>query len=201
MSASSLTVLGDSFVEGRGDPSPSGGYRGWVPRFAGQMGLRGSRVRNLGAFQATTSNVVDLQLQIALSIRSPLVGVVVGVNDLVSAYDAATFERNLHRIFGELRDTGATVFTATYPDIPARLPVPDGFRELLRTRFVAANAVLNEVAVSTGTQLLDIAESDEWTQPEMWTPDGLHPSPMGHKLFASGTAELVSRATATTIAA
>ncbi len=201
MSASSLTVLGDSFVEGRGDPSAAGGYRGWVPRFAGQMGLRSNRVRNFGTFQATTSNVVELQLQKALSVRSPLVGVVVGVNDLVSAYDAPTFERNLHRIFGELRDTGATVFTATYPDIPARLPIPDGFRELLRARFVAANAVLNEVAVSTGTQLLDIAASDEWTRPEMWTSDGLHPSPMGHKLFASDTAELVSRATATTIAA
>lgn len=201
MSAPSLTVLGDSFVEGRGDPAAGGGYRGWVPRLASQIGLRSNRIRNLGTYQATTSKVVDLQLAVAVAARSPLIGVVVGVNDLVSDYSAPRFEQNLRRIFGDLQDSGATVFTATYPDIPARLPVPEGFRDLLRERFTRANAVLSEVTSDTGTLLLDIAASAEWAHDEMWTSDGVHPSSAGHRLFASAAAELVSRATATTIAA
>jgi len=35
----------------------------------------------------------------------------------------------------------------------------------------------------------------------MWTSDGLHPSPTGHREFALSAAELVSNSTATTLAA
>ncbi|MDJ0362803.1 SGNH/GDSL hydrolase family protein [Rhodococcus sp. H29-C3] len=201
MSATTLTVVGDSFVEGRGDPVEGGGYRGWVPRFAGQIGLRSNKVRNFGTHGATTTNVLDLQLPGALSTRSSLYGVVVGVNDLVSDYERARFEDNLHSIFDKLRTGGATVFTASYPDIPGRLPVPVQFRELLRERFTEANAALTEVARATGTLLLDIASSPQWSEGEMWTLDGLHPSSIGHRQFAASAVELVYQTTATTLAA
>ncbi|MDJ0394205.1 SGNH/GDSL hydrolase family protein [Rhodococcus sp. G-MC3] len=201
MSTATLTVVGDSFVEGRGDPVEGGGYRGWVPRFAGQIGLRGSKVRNFGTHGATTTNVLLTQLPGALSTRSSLYGVVVGVNDLVSDYERPRFEDNLHAIFDKLRTSGATVFTATYPDIPARLAIPDQFKELLRLRFTEANVALAEVTRSTGTLLLDIAASPQWSEGEMWTADGLHPSSIGHREFAASAAELVYQTTATTLAA
>ncbi|MCC3332740.1 SGNH/GDSL hydrolase family protein [Nocardia abscessus] len=201
MNAPVLTALGDSFVEGRGDAAPGGGYRGWVPRLGGQLGLRPAAVRNLGEHGATTGIVLEKQLRVALSGRSGLFGVVVGVNDLVSDYDQERFARNLAELFGALRAGGATVFTASYPDIPARLPVPDGFRALLRERFAFANAVLADVVADTGTLLLDIAAQPEWERPQMWTADGLHPSSLGHHLFAAGVAELVASRTATTVAA
>ena len=201
MSLASLTVVGDSFVEGRGDPIDGGGYRGWVPRFAGQMGMRGRGIRNFGTHGATTSDVLETQIPDAVAGRSPLYGVVVGVNDLVSDYVRRRFEDNLHAIFGELRTGGATVFTATYPDIPARLPVPERFKALLRERFTEANVALAEVTRSTGTLLLDIAASPQWSHADMWTSDGLHPSPTGHREFALSAAELVSNSTATTLAA
>jgi lysophospholipase L1-like esterase len=201
MSAPVLTALGDSFVEGRGDAAPGGGYRGWVPRLGGQLGLRPAAVRNLGEHGATTTVVLERQLGVALSGRASLFGVVVGVNDLVSDFDEGRFARNLAALFGALRAGGATVFTAGYPDIPARLPVPDGFRALLRERFAFANAVLADVAADTGTLLLDIAAEPEWEQPQMWTADGLHPSSLGHHRFAASVAELVASRTATTVAA
>ncbi|MFC0453334.1 SGNH/GDSL hydrolase family protein [Rhodococcus jostii] len=201
MTGQGLTVLGDSFVEGRGDPVQDGGYRGWVPRFAGQIGLRSSRVRNLGTHGATTGDVVETQLASALGSRAPLVGVVVGVNDLVSDYAPDRFARNLRTIFGDLRGSGATVFTATYPDIPARLPVPDGFKSLLRERFAEANDVLVDVVTDTGSLLIDLRAGTEWGRDDMWTSDGLHPSPEGHRSFAAAAADLVSRASATTLAA
>ncbi|MEU4596809.1 SGNH/GDSL hydrolase family protein [Nocardia sp. NPDC023988] len=202
MIAAGLTALGDSFVEGRGDPAATGGYRGWVARLGGQLGLRPTTIRNFGTHGATTGDVVASQLAPATSAaRAGLYGVVVGVNDLVSAYDEARFADNLHTIFTTLRAEDATVFTASYPDIPARLPVPDGFRALLRERFTAANDVLARVTDDTGTLLLDIAARPEWARPEVWTADGLHPSPVGHRLFAAAAAELIASATATTVAA
>ncbi|WP_280408010.1 SGNH/GDSL hydrolase family protein [Nocardia brasiliensis] len=201
MSTPGLVALGDSFVEGRGDAAAGGGYRGWVPRLGGQLGLRPAVVRNFGTHGATTTAVLEQQLRLAVSTRAGLYGVVVGVNDLVSDFDAVRFERNLGTLFGTLRATGATVFTAGYPDIPARLPVPDKFRALLRERFVFANTVLADVTAATGTLLLDIAAAPEWEQPQLWTADGLHPSSLGHHLFACGAAELIASRTATTVAA
>ena len=72
-----LTALGDSFVEGRGDPSHAGSWHGWVPRLAEMLGIAPSSVRNLGVHMATTQDVVDRQLGTALANKSPLIGVVV----------------------------------------------------------------------------------------------------------------------------
>ncbi|MFF0543616.1 SGNH/GDSL hydrolase family protein [Nocardia thailandica] len=196
-----LVALGDSFVEGRGDPAPAGGYRGWVSRLSGQLGLRPAAVRNLGTHGATTAAVLNGQLGRATSGRAALYGVVVGVNDLVSDYDPVRFADNLATLFGTLAQQRATVFTAGYPDIPARLPVPDGFRALLRDRFAEANDVLSRVSAATGTLLLDIDARPEWERAEVWTADGLHPSPLGHRLFAAAAAELIASTTATTVAA
>ncbi|HVV12545.1 SGNH/GDSL hydrolase family protein [Amycolatopsis sp.] len=187
-----LTVLGDSFVEGRGDPAPGGGYHGWVPRFAGLLGLAGTAVRNLGTYQATTSDVIKAQLPRALAGKPPLIGVIAGVNDLVQDYDAARFRRNLHTVFGSLSGMDTTVFTAGYPDIPGNLPVPDGFRRLLRARFAEANEALADVCALTGTLRLEIDTDPEWTDPAMWSADGLHPSPLGHRRFAESMADQVA---------
>ena len=52
-----------------------------------------------------------------------------------------------------------------------------------------------------GAVVVDLAARPEWERPEMWTEDGLHPSPLGHRLFAVAAAELISSTTATTVAA
>ena len=195
-----LAVLGDSFVEGRGDPAPGGTWRGWVPRLAEALRLPAGAVRNAGTHGATTQDVVDHQLARTLVPKAPLIGVIVGVNDLVSAYDAVRFERNLRTIFGTLGGADTTVVTATYPDIPANLPVPDGFRALLRSRFDEANTALRAVSAATGTLVLDIARSPEWRDRAMWAEDGLHPSALGHRRFAESVHDLLTRATGLTAA-
>jgi lysophospholipase L1-like esterase len=195
MSATRLTVLGDSFVEGRGDPAPGGGFRGWVPRLAELLGVPPRSIRNLGVHGATTSDVLDRQLPGALAGKPPLIGVVVGVNDLVSAYEPARFADNLHTLFTALSGMDTTVVTADYPDIPANLPVPPAFRQLLRDRFAEANAVLHEVTAANGTHCLRLAAAPEWADRAMWSADGLHPSPLGHRRFAEEAAGLVAAAT------
>jgi lysophospholipase L1-like esterase len=190
-----LTALGDSFVEGRGDPAPHGtGWHGWVPRLAELLGVPATAVRNLGAHQATTQLVADRQLPAALVNKSPLCGVVVGVNDLITDYAPARMRRNLTTVFGRLTGAETVVFTATYADIPANLPVPEPFRRLLRERFAAANDLLREIAAATGALCLDVTGVPQWSEPSMWDPDGLHPSPRGHRWFAEAAADLLERA-------
>lgn len=180
-----LTVLGDSFVEGRGDPDPDGGFRAWAPLLAESLGVRAGRWRNLGAYQATTQVVVETQLRRAVADQSPLVGVVVGANDLVSDYEPRRFRGNLDRIFGSLCGPDTTVFTSSYPDMPARLPVPDRFRALLRDRFTEANEVLTATCRRHGVLLLDVARCPRWTADDgVWSADGLHPNAAGHRRFA-----------------
>ena len=191
MPAIRLTVLGDSFSEGRGDPSLDGPYHGWVPRLAARLGLPGAAVRNLGAHQATTSHVVEAQLPAALAGKAPLIGVMAGVNDLVSDYNPNRFARNLRRIFSACGGMSTTVFTGTYPDIPGNLPLPEEFRQLLRDRFAEANRILREVTAVTGTLLIDLAGDPVWARPAMWASDGLHPSAAGHQYFADTVAGLL----------
>ena len=194
MSAFRLTALGDSFVEGWGDPSPTGSWRGWVTHLAEMLGIPLSGVRNLGAHKATTQSVVDRQLGSALLNKSPLIGVVVGVNDLVSDFDLVRMRRNLTTIFGRLAGMDTIVFTATYADIPGNLPVPDAFRTLLRRRFAEANEALTEISRAHGALCVDVATPPQWSDPAFWSADGLHPSPLGHRHFAESVADLLDRA-------
>ncbi|CAO5253107.1 SGNH/GDSL hydrolase family protein [Frankia sp. AgKG'84/4] len=188
-----FTALGDSFVEGRGDVAADGSYIGWARRFARRMGVSPRETRNLGVYQATTQHVVDRQLRQALARKAPLIGVVVGVNDMVQDWAPDRFTRNLETIFGSLAGLDTTVFTASYPDIPANLPLPEEFRALLRERFTFANTVLREVCAATATLHLDIAAGAEWSGRGLWSADGLHPNTDGHHRFAEDMAELVER--------
>ncbi|MEU8782762.1 SGNH/GDSL hydrolase family protein [Streptomyces sp. NPDC048637] len=198
MPAIRLTVLGDSFVEGRGDPAPGDGFRGWVSRFAGWLNLPRGTLLNLGVHGATTQDVVDGQLRRALVNKAPLTGVIVGVNDLIGDYDQVRFRRNLHTIFSSLAGADTTVLTAGYPDIPGNLPLPDLFRNQMRERFAEANAALYDVTRATGTLCLGLDRLPEWREPALWSEDGLHPSPLGHQRFADSMADLFSHATGMT---
>ncbi|ABW13345.1 lipolytic protein G-D-S-L family [Parafrankia sp. EAN1pec] len=195
MSRTRLTVLGDSFAEGRGDPRPGGGYAGWVPRFAELFGIPHGGYRNLGTHQATTQHILEYQVPAALVTKATVIGVIGGVNDLVSDYEPARFRRNLAAVLGRLAGPDTVLFTATYPDIPGNLAVPASFRALLRDRFAQANAYLQETAAATGAVCLDIAAATEWRGRALWDPDGLHPNPAGHRHFAETMADHLDRHT------
>ncbi len=195
MAKARMTVIGDSFVEGRGDPAPDGTYRGWVPRFAEMFGIPRNGYLNLGTFDATTQDVIDRQLRVALVNKAPLIGFVAGVNDLIRDYDATRFRRNLETIFTTLNGPDTVMFTATYADIPRNLPLPASFQQLLLARFAEANECLREISARTGALCLDVVNSQEWADPAMWSADGLHPSPAGHRRFAEAMADLVGLAT------
>jgi lysophospholipase L1-like esterase len=194
MTANRLTVLGDSFVEGRGDPRPDGTFRGWVPAFATLLGIPTTSYVNLGTFQATAQDVLDAQLTTALRNKAPLIGVIAGFNDVVLGYDRPRFRRAMGEIFARLAGAATTMFTATYPDIPSRLFPPGERRAVLRNQLADANDVLRTLAARDGVVCLDVARAPGWSDPALWSADGTHPSAVGHRLFAEIMAEAVAEA-------
>ncbi|NIJ11896.1 lysophospholipase L1-like esterase [Saccharomonospora amisosensis] len=189
-----LMTIGDSFAEGRGDPLPDGRFRGWVPRLAELIGVRPDEYVNLGSFGATTQDVVDHQLATALDCDAPLYGVTVGGNDLVSReYEAARFRHNLRHILTLLTMRGARVFTINWPDIPGRIPgLSDDKRRALRARFADANEYMNKLTAELGVLRYDMIDTPVTRDSAMWSPDGMHPSPEGHRVIAAQIAELLS---------
>jgi lysophospholipase L1-like esterase len=189
-----LVVLGDSFAEGRGDPQPDGTFVGWVPRVARLLGIDEADVLNLGAFGATTQDVVDAQLSATAGVTTPLLGVAVGGNDLVRAYDRDRMRANLRAIFETVTGVpNRTVFTHDYPDIPGRIPgVPADAVAALRLRFADANEYLAQLCDELGVLRYGLATAELTQDPAMWYPDGIHPSALGHRRIAVEIAALLS---------
>ncbi|HEX3781793.1 MAG TPA: GDSL-type esterase/lipase family protein [Pseudonocardiaceae bacterium] len=197
MSEAKLTVCGDSCAEGRGGTvRPDGSFAGFVAQMAEVLGISDGVV-NLGSFGATTQDVVDHQLPTALRNPAPLMGVIVGGNDLVTDYQRDRFQRNLRHIFTSLVQPGRLVFTTNWPSIPDRLPgIPDAHRVVLRGRFAEANEFFAELVQELGVICLDMVNAPISADPAMWSADGMHPSSAGHKAIGTAMADLTDEASA-----
>ncbi|MGW3290803.1 SGNH/GDSL hydrolase family protein [Streptomyces sp. NPDC001002] len=188
MPTNRLTVIGDSFVEGWGDPAADGGFHGWAARLADLLDLPPGSVRNLGQYGSTTQRVVNRQLPRALAGKAPIIGVVVGVNDLLGDYDARRYRRNMRTILESLAGADTTVLTANYPDFLRDQPSPAVSHQAMYDRFEEGNAVVEELAASTGAILVDVRRPRKWREAAMWADDNLHPGPLGHQVFAEDAA-------------
>lgn len=195
MSELKLTVIGDSFAEGRGGTvRTDGSFAGFTVQMTKMLGISGG-ILNLGSFGATTQDVVDRQLSVALENPAPLMGVIVGGNDLVTGYHRDRFRRNLRHIHASLARPGTLVFTTNWPNIPDRLPdLDDRVRAVLRERFAQANEYLDELVDELGLICLDLVHAPITADPAMWCPDGMHPSPAGHQVIGTAMADLIDEA-------
>jgi hypothetical protein len=117
---------------------------------------------------------------------------VVGVNDLVAArFDLASFDKEVDKLFAILRASGATVLSATLPDLGALVPLPGRVLDQLRDRHGDVNAVLRTRAAEHGVALLDLDGLVEALDRRVWRPDRLHPNPVGHALLAEAMLQLL----------
>ena len=199
MSDLQLTVIGDSFAQGRGGVfRTDGSFAGFTAQMAEVLGISG-RTLNLGSYGATTQDVVDRQLPVALARPAPLMGVIVGGNDLVTDYDGDRFRRNLRHIYTSLVRPGRLVFTTNWPNIPDRLPgLDDRARSLLRGRFAEANQFLDQLSYELDLVCLDLLNAPITADPVMWS-DGMHPSPAGHHVIGTAMADLIDEARTTRV--
>ena len=178
-------ALGDSFTEGIGDPSPEspGGHRGWADRVAEELarGRDDFAYANLAIRGRLLNQIIDEQLQPAIELRPDLVTICAGGNDVIRpGGDPDRLAEKMDAAVARLTESGATVVLFTGPDL-GTTPVLGS----VRGRVAIYNENLRTIAARHDLVIADMWALRELSNREMWAPDRLHFSPLGHHTIAS----------------
>jgi lysophospholipase L1-like esterase len=140
------------------------------------LAVRGRRIRDL----------LDDQLPVALAMQPDLITVCIGMNDVTRPgrhfEDALTELDELHT---RLAESEATVVTTTFPNLAKILPVG----RVIAPRVERINAEIRRATDRYGFRLVDLYHAPSMTEPATWSPDRVHGSTVGHRLFAAAAAE------------
>ncbi|MGH3765392.1 MAG: SGNH/GDSL hydrolase family protein [Pseudonocardiaceae bacterium] len=192
----SLAVLGDSTAVGMGDPVPAGGWRGFGPLLAAALGAPDQiRYHNLSAIGARMADLRRQQLPAALAKRPDVAVVLAGMNDtLRSDFDSGEIRENLAATVSALRASGAVVLVTRYHEHGRVFRLPGPLRRALHHRIDQLNLAADHVVAEHGALCLDLHLLPGAYDTATWSVDRLHPAELGHRMLASGYAELLSGA-------
>ena len=177
-------ALGDSFTEGIGDPEPTspGGHRGWADRVAEVLALQTTdfAYANLAIRGRLLQQILDEQVEPALELKPDLISISAGGNDIIRPGTdpddvASRFESGLARLTSD----GATVVMFNGPDI-GMTPVLGR----VRGKVAIYNENLRYLARKYDAVVADMWSLRELADSQMWAPDRLHFSPIGHHTIA-----------------
>lgn len=176
--------IGDSFAEGVGDEEPSlpNGVRGWSDRVAEELAksVDGFAYANLAIRGRLLEQIRDEQAEAALALQPDLISVSAGGNNILrpgASPDAVSGE--LESLVQLLARDGATVVFFNGPDI-GKTPV----MKQIRGRVGIYNSNLHGIAIRNDAIVVDLWNAKHLQLPQMWSPDRLHFSPMGHHEIA-----------------
>jgi lysophospholipase L1-like esterase len=176
-------ALGDSFTAGLVTGEPR-----WADEVARALGPD-TRYENLAWVGATSVDVEERQLELALAMRPDVVTLVCGANDVLESVrpDPREYEQRLARMFDRLRAEApqAEVITATYPDISRFLDLRPRTRARVEQGMHRFNAACRAVAGRYGVALLDSLDDPATGERDTYADDGFHPSPEGHRRAAA----------------
>jgi lysophospholipase L1-like esterase len=184
-------ALGDSTGVGIGD-KVDGGYPERLFRRLKSCGVDAG-ILNLAHSGATTSDVLQGQVQKGASMRPSLVTLGIGTNDLWRMTPVGTFEMNLKLIADHSERSGAEVVVSNLIDlthapiaglVDAFLRIP---RALFARRVHELNDRLNALARRprfTVVDMFSFSARELPSHPEYFCPDGFHPSAAGYDRWA-----------------
>lgn len=191
MGWNTYVALGDSFTEGVGDTDPTrpNGLRGWADRVAEQLAVDNPALRyaNLAIRGRLLDQVLDEQIDRALSLQPDLITIYAGGNDLMrGSVDLDAMMSRYEKALARLRSTGATVIVFTAYDA-GWAPI---FR-LTRGRSAIYNELLRAIAERQGARILDFWRLAGYDDYRMWDTDRLHMSSLGHARMACEVLDLI----------
>lgn len=186
---SRFVAIGDSFTEGIGDPEPQspGGHRGWADRVAEVLAERTDdfAYANLAIRGRLLQQIADGQVDAALALRPDLITISGGGNDIIRpGTDPDRVAELFDETIGRLRSRGATVVMFNGPDI-GMTPV----LRRMRGKVAIFNENLRAIAVKHDALVADMWSLRQVQNPQMWAPDRLHFSPLGHHTIAIAVLE------------
>ncbi len=181
---SRYVAIGDSFTEGIGDPEPSspGGHRGWADRVAEVLGAQSEdfAYANLAIRGRLLQQISDEQVDAALALKPDLISISAGGNDLIRpGTDPDDVAQRFEDIIVRLRRDDATVVMFNGPDI-GMTPV----LRRVRGKVAIYNENLRAIAHRHDAIVADMWSLRELSEAQMWAPDRLHFSPLGHHTIA-----------------
>ncbi|MFI2029810.1 SGNH/GDSL hydrolase family protein [Streptomyces buecherae] len=188
-----LVALGDSMALGRNDPEPRGGWRGWAPRLALNLGISRDAVVNTAAEGAVVADVVKHQIPGLTGTRPEVVAFSCGMNDVMGGTAPQEVARDLDALLSWAAGTGAVVVTTALLPCWDRLPLSRVRRSRLREVVARFNQDLAATALRYDAQCLDPAGLPATADPAMWSRDGIHLSPSGHQVIAEEFTRLVRK--------
>lgn len=187
-------ALGDSGTEGVGDdPHRDGSERGWADRLAEMLAEVNPELvyANLAVRGRRIAEVHEQQLAPALALEPDLATVVAGTNDMLRRrFDLDACLAHMDEMVRALSAAGATVVTATFPDLSGLIPAA----RFVRPRLRAFNAGLRLLADRRGAFLVEAGDFPVLANSQMWCADRLHLSPTGHRGLAVATARTLGLA-------
>ncbi|WP_203782678.1 SGNH/GDSL hydrolase family protein, partial [Paractinoplanes rishiriensis] len=184
MSWRTFVAMGDSFTEGLNDAYPDGRFRGWADLVAARLAVDSGPdfgYANLAIRGRLLGQVVDEQVEPAVSMRPDLVSLAAGGNDLLRPRaDPHALVARMEPAIARLRAEGADVLLFRFADV-SHLPA----QRIMAPRAAALNDGIGRLAERHGAYLVDLFADDAFRNPHLWSPDRLHLSPAGHRRVAA----------------
>lgn len=178
-------ALGDSTGAGQG--AKSGGYVARLFRKI-QTHRPESKLTNRCFSGATTSDLLNEQMDGIAELNPNLVTIGIGINDIGHGISISTFEKNYDLILSRLRaNTQAAIVITNIPEISTAPRIPQIMRTEYQQTIVKYNQKLEEVAARHGATVFDVyavTHEELPKHPEYFSADGFHPSDQGYELWA-----------------
>lgn len=178
-------ALGDSATVGVGDPV-HGGWRGWARLLADSLETAYDvSYCNLATLGATSTSVLEQQLDDAVAHRPDVASLIVGMNDMLkSTWDPDRLHHDLMTCADALTGQGALLLTARFHDHSPMWPLPRRMKRALQRRTDELNEVWDEVYACYGGLRIDFGAREDILHRKHWSADRLHPSEIGHRFLA-----------------
>lgn len=201
---STVLFQGDSITDCGRLTDPDGGLGAGYVRLTADI-LRAAYPRSAPAVLnrgISGNRVADLRARWdrdAIELAPDLVSVLIGVNDTWRRYatgeatSVASYERDYRHVLGRVRDELGARLVLVEPflvpvtaeqwtwreDLDPRIQVVRRLAAEFDAELLAADGLLNQAARAAGS-------------PELVAPDGVHPTPLGHRVLAEAWADLVT---------
>jgi lysophospholipase L1-like esterase len=182
-------ALGDSYTIGTGATAPERNFPSLLAgRLQGASG-RPVAVQNPAVNGFTTRDLIRTELP-QVQQAPHLVSVLIGANDVVQGYDAATYRGTLQTIYdfvARFRLATGRVLTVAIPDFSVVPTAGDyGTPAALRARIDAFNRIAAEESQRHGFHFVDISDVSRSgiSRPNWIADDGLHPADAQYAAWA-----------------
>jgi lysophospholipase L1-like esterase len=183
-----FVAVGDSVVEGLGDPVPGYVNLPWVDRIAAELRAVCPDVDylNLGRRNLRAAQIRAEQLVPAVAYRPDLALVACGANDaLHPGYRPEAVDGELGAVLSALRATGADVLTVSLFDLANCPAVQERFRPALARRMRTLARHTRALADAYGCVHIDLGSHPAAGDTALYSGDGLHGTGRSHGISAA----------------